>query len=198
MRTCYIAGPMRGYKDFNFPAFFTAEEALQNDYNVLNPAKMDKDIKFDETKSLEDNGFNLSDAVRRDVDAIIKSDIIFLLDGWDKSTGATTEVAIAKWLNKDIYLYPSMEPLKKDEDVLEEALRITSIDRQNSYGPPDQDFQRTAKMWGALLGINISAKQVGLCMIALKLSRATWSDKRDNQVDIAGYARCVQMIIDRR
>lgn len=77
-----------------------------------------------------------------------------------------------------------------EEDILEEALRITSGDRQAQYGPPDQDFQRTAKMWSALKGVEFTAKEVAMFIICLKLSRQTHQDKRDNWVDVAGYARC--------
>lgn len=80
------------------------------------------------------------------------------------------------------------------KDVLEEALEITSDDRRNAYGPVDQDFIRIAAMWSAVMGIPVTAKQVALCMICLKISRATWSDKRDNWVDIAGYARCGSLL----
>lgn len=76
------------------------------------------------------------------------------------------------------------------EDILEEALRISSGDRQNAYGPPDQDFARTAKIWSALKGVEFEPREVALFMIALKLSRETHQRKRDNWVDIAGYARC--------
>lgn len=76
------------------------------------------------------------------------------------------------------------------EDILTEALRLTSGDRQAQYGPPDQDFQRTAQMWSALKGVPFTAKEVAMFMICLKLSRQTHQDKRDNWVDIAGYARC--------
>ena len=40
----YIAGPMRGIDDDNFPAFYEAEETLkkQGVYEVLNPARMDE------------------------------------------------------------------------------------------------------------------------------------------------------------
>lgn len=76
------------------------------------------------------------------------------------------------------------------ETILDEAKRITAGDRQNAYGPPDQDFARTAAMWSQLLGVDVEARQVALCMIALKLSRETHQRKRDNWVDIAGYAKC--------
>ena len=81
-------------------------------------------------------------------------------------------------------------------DVLLEAYQITSGDRQSSYGPPDQDFARTAKMWSALKGVEFTAAEVAMFMICLKLSRETHQKKRDNRVDIAGYARCLQICRD--
>ena len=62
-------------------------------------------------------------------------------------------------------------------------------DRQAAYGPPTQDFQRTAAMWSALKGVQFTAQEVAMFMICLKLSRQTHQRKRDNWVDIAGYAR---------
>lgn len=79
------------------------------------------------------------------------------------------------------------------EDILEEALRLTSGDRQHQYGPPDQDFARTAKMWSALKGVEFEARDVAMFLICLKLSRETHQRKRDNSVDIAGYARCLHI-----
>jgi len=48
------------------------------------------------------------------------------------------------WTVKDISR-PSVAPAP--ESILVEAERVTSGDRQAQYGPPDQDFQRIAKMW---------------------------------------------------
>jgi 5'(3')-deoxyribonucleotidase len=79
------------------------------------------------------------------------------------------------------------------KDILEEALEITKGDRQNSYGAPDQDFARTARMWSALKGVDFEPREVAMFMIALKLSRETHQKKRDNAVDIAGYARCMDI-----
>lgn len=82
------------------------------------------------------------------------------------------------------------------DDILEEALNITRGSRNASYGPPDQDFRRTAGMWSALFaaklreGETFEPRDVALAMILLKTSRETHQRKRDNWVDIAGYARC--------
>jgi hypothetical protein len=85
---------------------------------------------------------------------------------------------------------------KDDEDILAEASRITRGSRQAQYGPPDQDFRRTAGMWSALFlsklkdGVTFEPRDVALAMILLKTSRETHQRKRDNWVDIAGYASC--------
>lgn len=80
-----------------------------------------------------------------------------------------------------------------NEDILEEALRITSGDRQANYGPPDQDFVRIAKLWTALSGFEFKSRDVAMFMICVKLSREIHQRKRDNAVDIAGYARCLDI-----
>ena len=87
----------------------------------------------------------------------------------------------------------------EDEDILDKAARITRGDRQASYGPPDQDFRRTAGMWSALFeaklkdGVTFEPRDVALAMILLKCSRESHQRKEDNWVDIAGYSRCGSM-----
>ena len=193
MTTYYLAGPMRGYPRFNFDAFELAEADLQGrGFAVISPHRMDLDIGFNpDSDSLE--GFDLKDCIRRDTEAILKSDGLVFLSDWKRSKGAVAERGIAKWLDLPCLSYPDLSPIM-DEDILEEAMRLTSHERNDAYGPPNQDFSRTAKMWSAILGHDIDAKDVALCMIALKMSRATWASKRDNWVDIAGYARCGAMI----
>ena len=79
-------------------------------------------------------------------------------------------------------------------DILEEALAITNGDRATDYGDMKESFDRIAELWSPILGVPVTAKQVALCMIQLKISRCLTSDKRDNWVDIAGYARCGSIV----
>lgn len=79
-------------------------------------------------------------------------------------------------------------------NILDEASRLTSEDRHKDYGHPYHDFSRTAKMWEVVLGHPVTPRQVGLCMIIIKMSRQVNGHKRDNLVDIAGYARTIEMI----
>jgi len=94
----------------------------------------------------------------------------------------------AGWVRRDSGLVETTpEP---DEGILDEANRLTSGDRQNQYGPPDQDFARTAQMWSTLKGVPFEPWEVAAFQICIKLSRQTHQRKRDNWADIAGYAHC--------
>lgn len=76
-------------------------------------------------------------------------------------------------------------------DMLDEAATAVEGDRDLQYGPPRTDFQRTATMWSAYLGVPIEPQDVGAMMALLKVSRIRQTpDKRDSWVDLAGYAAC--------
>jgi hypothetical protein len=72
--------------------------------------------------------------------------------------------------------------------ILEEAQDLVNGDRQQAYGDAYESFDRIAKMWSAYKGIKITPKDVASMMILMKVSRSVTSSKRDNWVDIAGYA----------
>ncbi len=101
----YLAGPMTGFPEFNFPAFDRAAEALaSHGYTVFNPAQMDRDIGFNPSSSGVTQEF-LRDAMRRDLTAICEADAIAMLPGWEKSGGARVEWTLATHLGlKVIYL----------------------------------------------------------------------------------------------
>lgn len=84
------------------------------------------------------------------------------------------------------------------ESILEEAQRLVHGDRQSAYGHPLDDFTRTAAIWSAILEVPVTAEQVGLCMIAVKISRQCNAPRRDNMTDAAGYAATVQMCVEER
>lgn len=187
----YVAGPMRGYPEYNFKAFLAAGKDLTGKgWEVICPAQKDMDEGFDpKTPQHTLTDKDLEAFIVRDIHMVLSADAVCVLPGWEKSRGVAVEVAIAKYSDMPIYIYPTMVELGK-EGILEEAIRITGGDRQSNYGPPDQDFSRTAKMWSAIKGVEFESRDVAMFMIALKLSRETHQRKRDNWVDIAGYAKC--------
>lgn len=93
--------------------------------------------------------------------------------------------------------------LSTKETVLEEAARISSGDRQRYYGHPADNHGNTAELWAAYLerrfgtGVALTARDVCLMMILLKVSRDANAVKRDNLVDICGYARNAEQIEER-
>lgn len=84
------------------------------------------------------------------------------------------------------------------EPVEDEAKRIVrNGQREASYGPPLQDFTRTAAMWSAILGVDVTPEQMALCMAALKISRLVATpDHHDSMVDLVGYMICYQRIVE--
>lgn len=87
-------------------------------------------------------------------------------------------------------------PVPPRAEVLREAERLTTGDRNVTYGSPTANFQNTADLWTVLLapllkdGVRLEPRHVADLMVALKLARNMAEPKRDNFVDIAGYAAC--------
>lgn len=88
--------------------------------------------------------------------------------------------------------------MSTESSVLLEAQKLVHGDRNADYGHPLDDFSRTARMWSAILGVEVSPEQVGLCMVAVKISRQCNRPKRDNLVDGAGYFETVSMVLEER
>jgi Domain of unknown function (DUF6378) len=88
------------------------------------------------------------------------------------------------------------------ESILLEAQRLTHGDRNANYGHPLDDYTRTAALMSALLSHKLSepitAEEAGACMCAVKLSRHMHRPKRDNMVDLAGYAWVVWACTEER
>lgn len=91
----YIAGPMTGYPDWNFPAFADAAKVLRGfGWAVINPG--------------ENIGGDTEQPspwyMRLDLGMILAvADAIALLPGWRESRGARTEAAVAQAIGIDIY-----------------------------------------------------------------------------------------------
>ncbi len=110
-RIAYIAGPIRHKKWYHAPAFYQADKALrQQGFDVLNPHKQDKDAGFDVYQldpadhdwSTYPPGFDKEACYKRCIEAVTECDLIYMLKGWQKSTGASAEHALAKWMGKEI------------------------------------------------------------------------------------------------
>lgn len=93
----YLAGPMRGIENLNFPAFDLAAKELRDvGHTVFNPADNDREKGYI-GKSFEDSA---RDCIMDDLTYIArKADTIALLPGWETSKGVRAELALAEFLN---------------------------------------------------------------------------------------------------
>lgn len=90
----YIAGPMTGLPDLNFPAFHAAAERLRDEgWEVINPAELNPDPAT-----------QWRDAMRVDIKALVDCHAIALLPGWRRSKGAFLEYTIAATLGLGVIL----------------------------------------------------------------------------------------------
>ena len=79
--------------------------------------------------------------------------------------------------------------------ILEEAAFVVG-NRQTSYGSREDNFGRIAMLWTAILGCEVAATDVALCMIAMKLAREKFTHSRDNIADVIGYALCLADLLE--
>lgn len=86
--------------------------------------------------------------------------------------------------------------------VLEEAEELVSGSRTEDYGPPWEDFRCVAKIFNAYLRrkykrcSDIDEADVAMFLIIVKIGRQANKPKRDNLVDMAGYIRCLEMVLE--
>lgn len=73
-------------------------------------------------------------------------------------------------------------------DILHEANRIITQDRQDTHGRPEDNFRKIAALWSDYLDYELHALDVGAMMILLKLVRFQNNPEHlDNTIDIVGY-----------
>jgi hypothetical protein len=76
--------------------------------------------------------------------------------------------------------------------ILQEAEEIIYGDREETYGHPFKNLNCIASMWSAYLSTtgrdHVTAHDVCLMMVMLKVARLGNAFKRDSLVDVCGYA----------
>ena len=102
----YIAGPMAGVEDFNYPLFnAVAADLRKNHFQVENPAEFGE---FDEDDTPV--GGNASGPMRarymeRDLPIVASCDAILLLPNWEQSKGANMELLTALMVGNEVWEY---------------------------------------------------------------------------------------------
>lgn len=90
----YLAGPMTGLPDFNYPTFNRYARLLRElGHVVFNPAEAHDG----------ETGLPLEKYFELDLPEVCRADAVAVLPGWRKSRGAQIEVDLARHLGKNIY-----------------------------------------------------------------------------------------------
>jgi len=130
------------------------------------------------------------DAVMSACDALA----VLELPGWDSSVGVQHEAQCFEEAGKPVYCIKWHDTPVKRETVLEEAQRITTGDRDADYGHPAEHWKRTTGAINAIYGTSFEPRDWGYMMQIDKMARDQNRPKRDNLVDICGYARCIERV----
>ncbi len=113
----YVAGPMTGYPDLNFPAFHTAAAQLREQgWHVENPADHG-----------EVPGAEWADYMHVDVAMLASCCAIYLLPGWSKSRGGSVEAQLAHSLGMEIHFAEGAERLKQVPPSIAETVAAMAI-----------------------------------------------------------------------
>lgn len=101
----YLAGPMRGIKDFNRPLFKRAERLLtKQGYTVFNPAAKGIERRLAKAPDLQESLDFRRKVFALDCAWICRhADAVALLPGWRKSFGAKAERALAKAVGLEVF-----------------------------------------------------------------------------------------------
>lgn len=104
----YIAGPMTGYPELNFPAFHAEAARLRAlGFEIVNPAEINADPCVE-----------WLECMRRDIRALVLCDGIALLEGWEESRGAKVEHKLARGLGLRVYMASHLVGLACDFPVI--------------------------------------------------------------------------------
>jgi hypothetical protein len=214
----YVAGPMRGKVDHNYPTFHAVTENLRRQgFIVKNPAE-----NFDGDQSHE-----LSEYMELDLQMVMDTEGIVLLPGWRDSELGRIEAAMAKALEHKFYEATlvdetdasyGVDPFSPDSWIITPIPTPTSTDnrgidgearslvfgaRNATYGSPALDFTVIGRIWAAILSAHlqehiedIPPDVVAVLLTGLKLGRqGRTPGHHDSRVDVIGYQLCLDRIV---
>lgn len=121
----YLAGPMTGRPQFNFPAFdAAAAELRERGIEVVSPAEMDSPEVREAALASPDGAPDSApgewaDFLARDIQMVCDPSVeaVVVLPGWEASKGATFETDVARRLGKPVLAYPDLEPVERTGEV---------------------------------------------------------------------------------
>lgn len=95
---------MTGHQLHNFPAFDSARDYLNGKgWLAISPADIDRRLGINENSPPDITEKMMPMMLRDDVNVILEVDAMYMLEGWERSTGARAEHALAVWRRIPIY-----------------------------------------------------------------------------------------------
>jgi hypothetical protein len=80
-------------------------------------------------------------------------------------------------------------------ELLEHAAGLV-VRRRREYGEPVDVFEAVAQRWSLVFGTKVTAAQVVIALLDLKLTRLSRDPKHlDSIVDVAGYAAVLREVV---
>jgi hypothetical protein len=210
-RRAYLAGPMRGIEEYNFPAFHQAADILRlQGWEVWSPAE--RDIEEDGFNPKTDKAKSMAHYMTYDLPAVCESDAVIVLPGWEKSQGARLEVHVASECGILVLAYPSLEPVEPKLERHPNSARFHEIlsslaelhDRkQADYGRGDDPFAniRASEEWGidpwvgAMVRLNDKIRRLQSLIANGQLQNES---AEDSFRDIAVYAVIALVLFEQR
>lgn len=80
----------------------------------------------------------------------------------------------------------------------DEIVNKRSEEKERQYGPFSEGMERAAMIFNGMTGMNITAEHIFKALIALKLSRESYSHKRDNLLDLVAYIQALENYINEK
>jgi len=195
----YISGPMSGYPDKNRAEFDAVAVRLRAEgHEVISPPETDP--PWTDGMEIKPGSPEWQECMKKDVADLASCEAVVVLKGWQRSKGSKEEISLARLLGIKVLDAETMKPLQ--ESVTAEADRLVYSERTRDYDHPLDNFRKTAIVWTGLLYDKlkrpITEEEVGLMMVGVKLAREAHKHKRDNLVDMAGYAQTINMVLEER
>ena len=87
-----------------------------------------------------------------------------------------------------------MEKKEGEKSILSEAEEIVNGSRHSDYGDAKESFRRVATIASVMTGKELSPEDCCAVLMAVKLVRESFAHKRDNLVDLCGYAELMNRL----
>ncbi len=160
----YLAGPMRGIPNFNFPEFFRYAHLLRKEgHEVFNPAE----IGISQDK--------LREIVEIEMVWICRhAEAVALMPGWSASEGARAEAALARLLGLKLMGVPGFHPSRPLGKLSPSELEFSTTSHSHllkSLKFPSQDKSNTIRQ----VGIGLSQVMKPMLLFAIFFSAGWWT-----------------------